>query len=71
MAILMFILSVIICITTSLLTNAPDYKTIVGLSYGTLTKEQKQAQKESYDTIDILLSIVLVILVIGILCYFT
>ena len=71
MAILMFILSVIICIATSLLTNAPDYKTIVGLSYGTLTKEQKQAQKESYDTIDILLSIVLVILVIGILCYFT
>ena len=71
MAILMFILSVIICITTSLLTNAPDYKTIVGLSYGTLTKEQKQSQKESYDTIDILLSIVLVILVIGILCYFT
>ena len=71
MAILMFILSVIICIATSLLTSAPDYKTIVGLSYGTLTKEQKQAQKESYDTIDILLSIVLVILVIGILCYFT
>jgi SSS family solute:Na+ symporter len=44
---------------------------MVGLSYGTLTKAQKQAQKDSYDKIDVILSVVLVFLVIGILCYFT
>ena len=71
MAIFMFVFSVVLCISTSLLTNAPDYKAIVGLSYGTLTKEQKQAQKDSYDKIDIILSVVLVFIVIGILCYFT
>jgi SSS family solute:Na+ symporter len=53
------------------LTTAPDYKTIVGLSFGTLTDEQKQAHKNSYDTIDVVLSVVLVFLVVGILCYFT
>ena len=71
MAIFMFVFSVILCISTSLLTNAPDYKAMVGLSYGTLTKAQKQAQKDSYDKIDVILSVVLVFLVIGILCYFT
>jgi SSS family solute:Na+ symporter len=71
MAIFMFIFSVILCISTSLLTNAPDYKAILGLSFGTLTKEQKQADKHSYDTIDVVLSVLLVFLVVGILCYFT
>ena len=71
MAIFMFVFSVILCVSTSLFTTAPDYKTIVGLSFGTLTEEQKQAHKDSYDTIDVLLSVLLVFLVVGILCYFT
>ena len=71
MAIFMFVFSVILCVSTSLFTTAPDYKTIVGLSFGTLTEEQKQAHKDSYDTIDGVLSVLLVFLVVGILCYFT
>ena len=71
MAIFMFLFSVIICITVSLAFSPPDYKRIIGLSFGTLTEEQKAEHKNSYDTIDILLSIVLIILVIGILAYFT
>ena len=71
MAIFMFVFSVILCVSTSLFTTAPDYKTIVGLSFGTLTEEQKQAHKDSYDTIDVVLSVLLVFLVVGILFYFT
>ena len=71
MAIFMFVFSVILCVTISLLTTAPDYKTIVGLSFGTLTENQKQAHSDSYDRIDVLLSVILVFLVVGILCYFT
>ena len=71
MAIFMFVFSVILCVSTSLLTTSPDYKTIVGLSFGTLTNEQKQAHKDSYDTIDVVLSVLLGFLVVGILCYFT
>ena len=71
MAIFMFLFSVITCITVSLAFSPPDYKRIIGLSFGTLTEEQKAEHQNSYDTIDILLSIVLIILVIGILAYFT
>ena len=71
MAIFMFIFSVILCISVSLVTSPPDYKLIIGLSFGTLTDQQKQDQRNSYDKVDVFLSILLVILVIGILCYFT
>ena len=71
MAIFMFVFSVILCISVSFATSAPDYRKIIGLSYGTLTQEQKQENRKSYDKIDVILSIILVILVIGVLSYFT
>jgi len=71
MAIFMFLFSVILCISVSILTRVPDYKTIIGLSFGTLTEKQKLENRNSYDKIDVILSIILVILVIGVLTYFT
>ena len=71
MAIFMFVFSVMLCISISLLTTAPNYKTIIGLSYGTLSEKQKLDNKNSYDKIDVVLSVLLVLLVIGILSYFT
>ena len=70
MAIFMFLFSVALCISVSLATSPPDYKRISGLSFGTLTKEHKLENKGSYDTIDVVLSVVLVAIVIGILFYF-
>ncbi len=71
MAIFMFIFSVILCISVSLATNPPDYKLIKGLAFGTLSAMEKKQSKESYSFVDIILSVLLVILVIGILTYFT
>jgi len=71
MAIFMFVFSVMLCISISLLTTAPNYKTIIGLSYGTLSEKHKLDNKNSYDRIDVVLSVLLVLLVIGILSYFT
>ena len=71
MAIFMFVFSVMLCISISLLTTAPNYKTIIGLSYGTLSEKQKLDNKNSYDRIDVVLSVLLVLLVIWILSYFT
>ena len=71
MAIFMFIFSVIICIVVSLITQSPNYEAIKGLSYGTLTIKQKSENTNSFDKIDIILSVVLVLLVITILTYFT
>jgi SSS family solute:Na+ symporter len=70
MAIFMFAFSVIICVTVSLLTAAPNYELIKGLAFGTLTEEQKNSHKDSFDTIDVILSLALVAVVIFILTYF-
>ena len=71
MAIWMFIFSVALCISTSLLTSEPDYKKIQGLSYGTLTSSDKISSEKSYNSIDVVLSFVLVLIVIGILIFFS
>lgn len=71
MAIYMFIACVIVCSVVSLLTPAPDEEQIKGLTFGTLSKEQKEANQNSYSMLDIAASILLVIIVISILSYFT
>ena len=71
MAIFMFILSIIICISVSLATNPPDYAAIQGLSFGTLSEKDRVVNKESISTIDIVLSVLLIIVVISVLSYFT
>ncbi len=71
MAIFMFIFSVFVCVTVSVFTAKIDYESIKGLAFGTLTIEQKLEVKKSFSWIDILLSIVLVVIVVMVLTYFT
>ena len=71
MAILMFIFSILLCVGVTLSTSEPEYGKITGLSFGTLTKEQKLENKNSFETIDVILSVSLVIIVVAILSYFT
>ena len=71
MAILMFIFSILLCVTVTLTTSEPEYSKIIGLSFGTLTKEQKLENKNSYEKVDLILSVILVIIVVAILNYFT
>ena len=71
MAILMFTFSILLCVGVTLSTSEPEYSKITGLSFGTLTKEQKLENKNSYEKIDVVLSIILVVIIIGILSYFT
>ncbi|MBJ6368918.1 sodium:solute symporter [Snuella sedimenti] len=71
MAIFMFVFSVGLCLLVSITTNPPNYERIKGLSFGTLSLEDKRLSKDSYNKIDIVLSVLLVIIVIGILSYFT
>ena len=71
MAIWMFLFSVALCISVSLMTSEPDYRRIEGLSYGTLTESDRISSEKSYSTIDIILSLVLVLIVVGILLFFS
>ena len=71
MAIFMFIFSVFLCVVVSLATAIPDYARIEGLSFGTMTAKMKQEYRGSFNTTDLVLSIVLVGMVVSILLYFT
>ena len=71
MAIFMFLLSSLICIGISLATNPPDYASISGLSFGALSEKHKKETKNSYTLADIVFSVLLVVIVITILTYFT
>lgn len=71
MAIFLFIFSVALCIGVTLATSPPDYQRIRGLAFGTLTAEDKALARSSVATADIVFSVILVAIVIGILAYFT
>ncbi|NMM47550.1 sodium:solute symporter [Marinigracilibium pacificum] len=69
--VLLFVICVIICITVSLLSAAPDAKKIEGLTYGTLSGNDKISNRNRYGLKEIFLSIGLIVIIIWILTYFT
>ena len=71
MAIFIFIFSVMLCVTVSLMTAVPDYAKIEGLSFGTMTTEMKEEYQNSFNRTDLILSLTLIAMVISILLYFT
>ncbi len=70
MAIFMFIACLVVCIGVSLATAPPAYAQIKGLTFGTLSAEQKASAKNSFSRWDVMASVALVIVIIGILTYF-
>ena len=71
LAIYLFVLYIAVCTTVSLLTTAPSEEKIAGLTFGTLTAEQKASAKNSYSFVDIAASVLLIATVIGIMIYFS
>ena len=71
MAIFMFIFSILVCVSVSLLTAIPDYVRIEDLSIGTMTGDMKEEYRNSFNRIDLILSMILIGLVVGVLFYFT
>ncbi|MCB9056155.1 MAG: sodium/solute symporter [Chitinophagales bacterium] len=66
-----FLFCVILCVTISLLTPAPDPAKVNGLTYGTLSAEQKAANRASYNWVDIVLSLVVIAIVAFVMISFT
>lgn len=65
-----FLFCVGLCITTSLLTKAPSPEQVAGLTYNTLTAEQKSANRASYNALDIVLSLAVIAIVAFVMIYF-
>lgn len=66
-----FLFSIIVCVVVSLLTPAPAPEQIQGLTYSTVTQEQKDANRNSYNVWDIVLSLVVIGIVVYVMVSFT
>ncbi len=66
-----FLVCVIFCVVVSMLTPAPAEERIKGLTYGSLTAEQIEANRNSYNVWDIVLSIGVIAIVVYVMTSFT
>ncbi len=67
----LFVISIIVIVATSLMTEPPDEQHIAGLTYATATVEDKKKNRESWNAWDILATGVVIGLVLGIYLYFS
>ncbi|MBP1769655.1 MAG: Na+/glucose cotransporter, partial [Candidatus Aminicenantes bacterium] len=70
-SLVIFIVSALVMIVVSYLTAQPDYAKISGLTYGTVTAEQKRETRASWQARDIVASAIVLALIIGAYLYFT
>lgn len=70
-AIFSFLACTALMILVSLFTPAPDLEKLNGLTYGTTVKQEKEASSSSWDTKDLINSVVIIIILVLILVYFS
>ena len=70
-SLVIFIISVLVMIVVSYLTEAPSYEKISGLTYGTVTAEHKKESRASWTTADLVTSGIVLALIIAAYLYFT
>ena len=58
-------------VIVSFATPRPDYAHISGLTYGTITTEDRQKSRSSWSKIDVILSVILLLIIVVIYMYFT
>jgi solute:Na+ symporter, SSS family len=66
-----FLFCVIVCVGVSLLTPAPDPERIKGLTFNSLTPEQKESNRATYNIWDIVLSLAVLAIVAFVMFSFT
>ncbi|MCB0600576.1 MAG: sodium:solute symporter [Saprospiraceae bacterium] len=65
-----FLVSILITIVVSLLSEVPSYEKLRGLTFGTLTKEQREENRKSYHLGDVIASVVVVGIVVFVMSSF-
>ncbi len=67
----LFLLSIVAIVGVSLLTAPPKYEQIADLTYATATPEQKKESRESWGLVEVLMTVVILGLVLGLYLYFS
>lgn len=70
-AIFLFLVSILCMILVSLATEPPGEEQIRGLTYATTVAEDRAASRASWNRLDVILSLVVVAVIVGILIYFS
>jgi len=65
-ALLIFLVSIAVMVGVSYMTEPPDYEKIKGLTYGTLSDEDREESRTSWDWKDVFTSLLLVALIVAI-----
>lgn len=69
-SLLITLVCIIVFIAVSYATREPDYAKIRGLTFSTLSEEDKMESRKTWNIKDVLLSVLLIVLIIGIYIYF-
>jgi SSS family solute:Na+ symporter len=70
-SLIIFLVSVVVMIVVSYLTEPPSYDKISGLTYGTITAEQRKESRASWTAADIVASGIVLALILAAYLYFT
>ena len=70
-SLLIFVVCIIVMIAVSYATESPSYEKIKGLTYGTLTAEDRKISRASWNYTDVILSAMLLAVIIAAYLYFT
>jgi SSS family solute:Na+ symporter len=65
-----FLFCIALTIVVSLLSKAPQEEKVLNLTFGTISEEEKINNKNSYNWVDIAVSVLVVIIVIGVMLFF-
>lgn len=69
-SLLIFLVSSAAMIVVSYFTSEPDYERISGITYGTITDEQRKESRNSWSTLDVVASIALMVAIVAAYLYF-
>jgi solute:Na+ symporter, SSS family len=69
--ILLFIFSIVLMVSVSLLSERPSEQQLRGLTFATTVAEDRAASRASWTKIDLILSVIVIVLIVAIFCYFS
>ena len=69
-SLIIFIVSIVVMIVVSYLTEKPAYERITGLTYGTVTEEHRKETRASWSTGDVIASAIVLALILAAYLYF-
>ena len=67
----LFLFSVVVMVVVSLLSPKPDEAHIKGLTFATTVAEDKAASRASWNKLDVILSLIVVVIIVAVFVYFS